>query len=132
MNNEMNNKYKNLFVLLDRWMMLENQGTHTKEYFEKYDYHKVAIYGMGRLGRWLVRTLKDASVDIVYAIDQRSNIDMLGVDKKNLEDELPDVDVVIVTAIEDFDDIELKICSRLNVNVVSLDEVIAELELMRG
>ena len=47
-------------------------------------------------------------------------------------DALPDIDLFIVTAIADYDEIERKICEVKDCSVVSLEEIIKTMERTRS
>ena len=78
---------------------------------------------MGDLGKRLFRELADDGVLVSYTIDRN-----IGVDDKYkmivLPERLPEVDVVIVTAVSSFDDIYLDLKGRFNGEIVSIEDVL--------
>lgn len=46
-------KFKSDFKLMDQWMLLMETRGPILGYFEKYQYHKIAIYGLGRMRKHL-------------------------------------------------------------------------------
>ena len=88
----------------------------------------IAIYGMGALGKHLVEELKNSSlVEISYGIDRCVDTDKNSIKVLTSEDELPLVDVVVVTPVLEFDMIKEKLCGRLKVPFVSLEEILNEM-----
>lgn len=114
---------------LDKWMGLREQGIHLSDYLKRYDYGKVAVYGIGILGRHLVKELLEDGVDIRYLIDKKENVLYPGIATYRLADDLPAVDVIIVTAIYEYqygeiwDDIRKY---NMDCPIVSLAEMIFE------
>lgn len=107
----------------NKWLELKQNNYRLKGYFENNNYKSVAIYGMGDLGKRLFRELVDDGVLVSYTIDRN-----IGVDDKYkmivLPERLPEVDVVIVTAVSSFDDIYLDLKGRFNGEIVSIEDVL--------
>lgn len=60
------------------------------------DIHKIAIYGMGNVGKEFLRYSKDIDVDVLYGID-RSGVQSHGMQVKKIDEDLPDCDAVLIT-----------------------------------
>jgi phosphoglycerate dehydrogenase-like enzyme len=107
----------------NKWLELKQNNYRLKGYFENNNYKSVAIYGMGDLGKRLFRELADDGVVVSYTIDKN-----IGVDDEYkmiaLSERLPEVDVVIVTAVSSFDDIYLDLKGRFNGEIVSIEDVL--------
>lgn len=127
---DQNEKYKRLFLCLDRWMVQREKGHRVIDYLEKCDIHTVAIYGMGRMGRCLFRELETSGMKVEYILDQRKLDNKLDVKQIPIDDKIPEVDAIIVTAIAEFYEIEKTICARTKNMVISLETIISELERM--
>ena len=67
-------------------------------------------------------------MDIKYAVDRNAESIYSDVEVITVEDELPDVDVMIVTAVYFFDEIYATIANKVRWPVVSLEDVLHELE----
>ena len=100
-------------IMLD---MRRNNKTYT-DMFEKYGYKNIAIYGMGRVGKALVKELENSNIDIVYAIDQNSRIEYENLEIKSLDDALPKVDVMFVT-IEVTEELEKMLYEKVDCAVI--------------
>jgi len=116
--------------ILDKWMGLREGGIHLSAYLKRYHYSKVAVYGIGVLGRHLVRELLDDDVEIRYLIDRKENALYPGIPTYRLGEDLPAVDAIIVTATYEYqygeiwDDIRK--CD-INYPILSLAEIIFEI-----
>lgn len=123
---KMSDKHLALFLMMDKWVAVKQEGKNLSDYFEDKEYHKIAIYGMNYAGERLVKELKNTEINIEYGIDQnaiRLNSDF---DIYNPEDDLKKVDAVVVTPIFFFDEIKEKMEKKLNCPIISLEEVLYE------
>lgn len=116
-------KFVGYFNILDAWMSLKEQNIALSEYFEECGYEKIAIYGWGKMGKHLYEELKDSKVEVVYAID-RNAIGNTDLKVYNINDSLPEVDAVIVSATFDFDAIYDELSEKVYCPIISLEEVV--------
>lgn len=126
---EISEKMAEFYILLVKWLTSKQAGRSVPAYFERNNYHKVAIYGMKELGILLYDELKNSNVQVEYIIDRNAdtmNID-ISVDMFEPADDLPPTDVIVVTAIHYFDEIQSSLKNRVTCPIVSLDEVIRKL-----
>ena len=117
-------KFKNYFDVTNEWIRLKNEGKCLEEYFLKNGWNRIAVYGMGELGNRLTEELKDSAVTVVYAIDQKSDSIFSTLTIKDLEEELPPVDVIVVTPIFAYDEVEEALMDRVEYPIVSLEDVV--------
>lgn len=122
-------KHFALFEFMCEWMKLKQEGKDIRTYFEKNNYKTVAIYGMSYCGERLVADLQNAGIEIKYAIDKRADSVHSEFELYTPEDELPEVDVVVVTAITFFDEIEEMLSSKVDCPIISLEDVIYDILL---
>lgn len=127
-------KYKMMFSFYSRWVTLNEDGLTVGKYLKQKNIHNVAIYGLGALGKHLLYEIKKESINIVYGIDKRSDKLNLQIPFLNWEDKalLPEVDMLIVTAIADYEMIEKEICEIREYPVISLEELITDMENYRS
>lgn len=122
----MSDKHLALFLLMNQWVKVKQEGKNLSSYFEKNGYCKIAVYGMSYAGETLIDELKDTGVEVVYGIDKRSDSLYADVDIVSIDDSLDDVDAVVVTAITFFDEIEDKLSEKLDCPIISLEDVLCE------
>lgn len=84
----------------------------------------IAVYGMAELGRYLISELRTSAINIRYGIDRRAEILKAEVPILTIEDELPEVDVVVVTAVFYYDQIAEGLLNRIECPVVSLEDIL--------
>ena len=116
-----------LYCAFDRWLQIHQEGKTLVEYFKKHNYKTVAIYGMKELGERLVDELRDSDIKVCYAIDKSANEIYSYVDVVTPDDNLGLVDVIVVTAISYFDEIEDMLSEKVDYPVVSLEDILYEM-----
>ena len=121
---EMSDKHFELFQLLNQWLINKQQGKEIAPYLKEQGYNKIAIYGMSFVGERLYDDLKHTDIEVAYAVDKRADKVYTDLEVYTLEDELPQADVMIVTAITYYDEIEEAIMEVSGVPVVSLEDII--------
>lgn len=86
-------------------MALKEQHLHLAHYLKKYHYNEIAVYGLGILGKHLITELIDDEVMVKYVIDKREGLSYSGIPICKIGSELEPVDVIIVTALQEYDEI---------------------------
>lgn len=122
--NDIGKKVRAYYALLNKWLMLRQQGRTLENYFISKDIHTIAIYGYKELGQRLYDELKNSNVKVKYIIDK--NADMLNteIDIYEPDEELPFVDAIVVTATYYFDEIEDELSDKVDCPIISLQDVI--------
>ena len=123
----LSDKHLALFMMMNQWVKVKQEGKNLSEYFEKQGYKKIAIYGMSYAGETLVSELENTSVQILYGIDKNSDSIYANIDVFSIEDSLEEVDAVIVTAITFFDEIEEELSTKFSCPIISLENVLYEI-----
>ena len=119
-------KFKGYYNMLIQWLAVKQEGKSLDGYFKENGYKKVAIYGMGEMGNRLYDELKATEIEVKYAIDKNAATTYSELDVKDIDDELPEVDVVVVTATFAFDEILEDIEDKFTCPIVSLEDVVYE------
>lgn len=123
----MSDKHLALFLMMNQWVKVKQEGKNLSSYFEKNGYKKIAVYGMSYAGETLLDELKDTGVDVAYGIDKSyDSIYSDVVDIVSMEDELQKVDAIVVTAITFFDEIEEQLSKKIDCPIISLEDILYE------
>lgn len=117
-------KFKRYFDLTNEWLRLKNQRRNLEEYFVKNGWSHIAIYGMGELGCRLTEELQDSCVTVEYAIDKKGGNMSSKTVIKELKEELPPVDVIVVTPVFAYDEVEEALMDRVDYPIVSMEDVV--------
>lgn len=122
--NKMSEKHLALFLMMNQWVKVKQEGVNLSEYFEKNGYKRIAVYGMSYAGETLMDELKGTDVEVVYGIDRKADSLYADVEIKSMDDELGEVDAVVVTAITFFSAIEEELGRKLNCPIISLEDIL--------
>jgi len=123
-NNE-KEKFRIMYHAVEKWMRIKQRNKNLSSYFEAYGYRKIAVYGVGDLGKLLINELEDTPIIVDYAIDKNITSN----EKINVvtpDDDLSDVDAIVVTAIAYFDDINENLSNKVSCPIISLEDIIYE------
>lgn len=122
----MSEKHLSLFLMMNQWVKVKQEGKNLAAYFEEHNYKKIAVYGMSYAGETLINELKDTDITIAYGIDKKAESIYVDVDIVTMEDHLEDVDAVVVTAVTFFSEIEEKLNKILDCPIISLEDILFE------
>lgn len=116
-----------LYVAFDQWMRIRQEGKTLVEYFEKNEYKTVAIYGMKELGERLYAELEGSDIKVKYIIDKNADRICADVDVITPDEKLESVDVIVVTAIYYFDEIEEMLSEEVDYPIISLKNILKDI-----
>ncbi len=123
-------KYKGYFDMLSKWMYLRNTGCFLTDH--KLLKNRIAVYGYGKIGQRFVEELTLSGNPPQYIIDKGSSLVSLISERTTLAYELKAVDVIVVTVVFDYIDIEKQLIQKLGNNtngtrIVSINSIINDL-----
>ncbi len=121
---ELSRRYRSYWVILNDWLTLKELGVELKDYFLERGVHSVAIYGIGLLGKHLYFELKDSEIEIKGIIDRETGFNRKRIALYQPEEDLPEVDMIIVTVTYAYHEISGQLKKRGIRNVISLEEII--------
>lgn len=119
-------KVHELYMAFDQWLRIRQEGKTLVDFFERNNYKTVAIYGMKELGERLYDELQNSGITVKYIIDKNADTIYADVDVITPDDDLEPVDVIVVTAIYFFDEIEELLSEKVNYPIVSLEDILYE------
>lgn len=123
-----NRKLLVFYEVLLQWVENRIAGNGFYDFLKKAGIKTVAIYGIKELGELLYKELKDSDIEVKYIIDMRKNEIVSTIPVYSVNDELPTVDAVIVTAITYYDEIRERLLDRIpNSKIYNLEEMIFEI-----
>ena len=123
----MSDKHLALFLMMNQWVKAKQKGKNLSNYFERYGYKKIAIYGLSYAGETLIEELIDTNIRVAYCIDKRKDINYADVDVFTMEDIMEEVDAVVVTAITSFAQIKRELNNKFNCPILSLENILFEI-----
>ena len=122
----MSDKHLALFLMMNQWVKVRQEGKNLVSYFEKNGYRKIAVYGVSYAGQTLINEFKDTDIAVAYGIDKNPYLLYADVDIVSMEDDLKPVDAIVVTAITFFDEIKEKLSEKIDCPIISLEDILYE------
>ncbi len=119
-------KFESFYNLTERWLTVYEEGKSLESILGERNIKTVAVYGLGKLGKHVVTQLKGSKVKVVYAIDRVVKGYWQDVEVMPLRGNIPNVDAIIITAINDVDAIERNLKKHTKCIVLSLEEILYE------
>ena len=123
---KMSDKHLALYLLMNQWVRLKQEGKDLSTYFKKNGYEKIAIYGMSYAGKTLIEELKNTNIKVLYGIDNNAKYLSSKIKIITMEEELKNVDAIVITAISFFDEIKKELSSKISCPIISLEDIIFE------
>ena len=120
-------KRESLLETYERWVDKLISGKKIAQFLMKNNYHKVAIYGVGRIGKHLLIEFQRSGIDVVYVIDQnisRHTSYFEGIPCYSMESILPYADMVIVTVSSAAEGIKVELRKRVPYQIESMDDIL--------
>ena len=111
-------------LLNDKWDSLRQRGGSLYSVISDMGVKNIAIYGMGVWGYVLYEELQETDIKVDYVIDKNKEYLDRVVNVLNIEDNLPCVDIIIVTILGEEDIIREKLQSKGSYRIVMLSELI--------
>ena len=126
-------RFKVIARCFDKWMTENENNNFIREFLQKRNLKRVGVYGYGMLGRHLVFELHKSDVRIEWVMDKQGDAISCGfpVLKPDSIGSVSEVDIIIVTAVADADEVEELICEKVDYPVISLLDVVEEMEFFR-
>ncbi len=120
-------KHLAILQLFNQWMVTKQEGKSIAEYLQKSGIRTVAIYGMSYVGERLYDELKDSGIAVKYVIDKNADGIYAEVDVLGPKEDLPEVDLIIVTAVFFYDEIEKDLEKVTACRISSLEDILYEM-----
>ena len=119
-------KFREFYQILLQWIRVYQEGRTLVNYFRKNNFKTVAIYGMRELGEALLDDLRGSEIQVKYGVDKSADSLYVDIDMYSPDDEMEDVDVLVVTAVHYFVDIEDVMRKKISGKIVSIEDVVWE------
>ncbi len=122
-------KYANFTFILDIWLSALEQNKNVTDYFKNHKYKNVCIYGMGLLGKHLLKQLKGTDIEVIFTIE-RNTVRFPDESTKELifvKDIITVPDVIVVTPLAEYRHLKIDLGKIFATDIVSLEEIIMTL-----
>lgn len=120
-------KYKSQISAMNQMMYIMEQNISLAKYLKELGFYKVAVYGYGIVGKHLITLLQREGIKVSYVIDKNPNVLGKDINVYLLSKDMPYVDAIIVTPIDEYVAIRSDIKEKVDFNVISLGYILNEL-----
>ncbi len=120
------NKNRGLFLLMDQWVCLKQDGRKIERYFIKNNLKRIAIYGMSYVGKRLSKELKCSEVEVIYGIDRNASNIYSEIELVTMDADLEDVDAIVVTSVDEYDSICSMLSQKISCPIIAIEDVVNE------
>lgn len=125
-----NIKYYLMFRTVHNWLRLKNRGIYIESYLISKGWNVIAIYGMGYLGECLYEELENTDIQVLYGIDQSARDYMGEFHVYQINEQLENVDMIIVTFESDLLNTKKYVQNKMKCPVFSLYEILIDMGCM--
>lgn len=116
--------YMNYCLLDKQWMELENLGGNINSFFKERNIKTIAVYGIGSLTNRLIDELQEFNINILYLISSSQINIYKGISVYDIDEELPEVDIIVITEIDNYLKVERELCEKNIIEVISIQELV--------
>ena len=117
-------KHMTLFLMMNQWVKVKQEGKNLSLYFEREGYKEIAIYGMSYAGETLMEELVDSPVTVKYGIDRNAEKILADVDVVTPDAFLEPVASIVVTSVTFFEEIEEILRQKTDCPIISLEDIL--------
>lgn len=114
------NKNKVNYNAAIKLLQAVQNGSSLAKCMEQHGFSNVAVYGMGPIGKCLVKELLSDGIQVLYAIDKNAELIYADVPVYNTRNLLPQTDAIIVTAVYYHEQIKKCLEEKMKCPIVSL------------
>lgn len=112
-------------------IIIEYSGIDIKRFMNDQKLQRIAIYGMGILGKVIFELFKRNGIEVVYCVDLDKNMELIDTDLRHSIDAMTnDIDVVIVTLEMLFEEISEKIQKTVNCRILMVRDLLENILLI--
>lgn len=112
-------------------MMVEYRITNLKQIMADQKLQRIAIYGMGKVGKTIFELFKRNGIEVVYCIDLNKHIELDYVDLRHSIDAMTnDIDAVIVTPEIFFEEISEEIHKIVDCRILLARDLLENILLL--
>lgn len=118
-----------LYELMEKPELFVSLKENLSRYFVMNGYRNIAVYGVGKMGSLILRNIDTARLESICIIDENKSASFGGMEKISVEElvDRKEIDMVLVTPLLDYPQIEAQIGSMREIPVVSAKELMCDM-----
>ncbi len=124
---KLSDKHLALFLMMNQWVKVKQDGKNLSSYFEQEGYKKIAIYGMHYAGETLAEELMGSDIEVKYGIDKNAEKIFVDFEVVTPDSPLDKVDAIVVSSVTFFDEIKEMLSDKVDCPIISLEDILYQL-----
>lgn len=120
-------KFRKMFMVVNDWLQLKEEGYHLDEYMSQQGIRKIAIYGAGYVGKRLKGELEGSSVEVSFFIDRNAEFITEKIPVYTLENAPQGIDAIIITMVQGYENVIKQLQGKYNVKIVTIRDLVSYL-----
>lgn len=116
-------KLKGAVDIYDAWLAVGKGGQSIAAYLKLKNCHKIAIYGLGKMGNRLYQEVK-GEVDVICFIDRNAEYLEADIPVYALGSFIPQVDLVVIALVDRENRIQKDVSDKLRFPVKGIEEIL--------
>lgn len=118
-----------MFELMEKPELFVSLRENLTRYFRINGFRKIAVYGVGKLGTLILRNINMEHVESLCTIDENKTASFGDVETISIQElaDRKEIDVVLVTPLLDYPQIEAQICGVCEIPVISAKELMCDM-----
>lgn len=110
--------------VMEKLMECIQHNYDISRFFKEHQYHTVGIYGMGIVGTAFYRELSGRNILVEFCVDINNSAAEFGYKSLKESDDLPKVDVIVISDDFYFDKYYKKLAQRMSGEIISVVDVL--------
>ena len=119
-------RHEGYWRALDAWLFLKEDGTSVASLLQDRGIQRIAIHGMGMLGKHLLEELRDTEIQIEYFVDKSAVSFHPDIRTYAPDEELPETEAIVSTRAYEFTDVRARLEHQGHKNIISLEQMLLE------
>lgn len=118
-----------LYELMEKPELFVNLKENLSRYFDINGYKNIAVYGIGKLGTLILKNIDTTRLESICIIDENKAVRFGNMEMISIQElaEKKEIEMVLVTPLLDYPQIEAQICSMCEIPVVSAKELMCDM-----
>lgn len=122
---DQNKKKQEFYDVLCAWLRIHESGETINDFLIRHKFKRIMVYGMKEIGELLCDEIsKCESIKVVCAIDKTANHSYKKIEILKPDDPLPEADVLVVTAIHYYNEIEDNMRGKVTCPILSIEDIV--------
>ncbi len=117
-------KEKRYKRILELWMTLRDRNIKADHFLLKRNINRIAIYGVGILGRHLYHELKETRVKVECFLDRNKKAGIPETETYLPGRELQNIDAIIVTPLMEYEEIKMSLSNFYSCIIISIETIL--------